>query len=113
MDGENWVIALRGPGEIKVVRSLSPIRADWCVAANGRVDSTFASAQAQNLLEDTLLPLKVDSVYPVGMESTLDGLPIFEGWLVTLSATRSTLGGGGRVWVDGVTGCAIVLLRYE
>jgi hypothetical protein len=113
MDGESWVIALGGPGKVKLVKKLSPIRADWCVARNERVDSTFAVAQAQRLLEDTLLPLKADSVRTVGMQSLLDGLPVFEGWLVVLSPTRLALGGGGRVWVDGETGCAIVLRRYE
>src|SRR6266853_3293418 len=113
MDGESWVIALRGPGEVKLVKNLSPIRADWCVARNERVDNSFAVAQAQRLLEDTLLPLKADSVRSVGMQSLLNGLPVFEGWLVTLSPTRLVLGGGGRVWVDGETGCAIVLRRYE
>ena len=113
MDGESWVIALRGPGEVKLEKNLSPIRADWCVARNEQVDSAFAVAQAQRVLEDTLLPLKADSVRSVGTQSLLDGLPVFEGWLLTLSPTRLVLGGGGRVWVDGETGCAIVLRRYE
>ena len=111
-------IACHGAGKSVSIASaptprLPPIRPDWCVARNERVDSAFAVAHAQQALEDSLVPLKPDSVRTVGMQSLLDGLPMFEGFLVTLVPTRPMLGGGGLVWVDGETGCVIVLRRYE
>ena len=111
------VIACHGAGRSVSVASAPtprlPIRPDWCVARNERVDSAFAVAHAQQALEDSLVPLKPESVRTVGMQSLLDGLPMFEGFLVTLAPTRPVLGGGGMVWVDGETGCVIVLRRYE
>jgi hypothetical protein len=90
-----------------------PLRPDWCIGANARVDSAFALGQAQHVLADTLLPLKAVSVRPVGPQSLLDGMPIFEGFLVSLVPTRLMLGGGGLVWIDGETGCPVVLKGYE
>jgi len=90
-----------------------PIRPDWCVAANERADSAFAVKQALTVLEDSLVPLKPASVHTAGQQSLLDGFPIFEGYLVTLLPMRPMLGGGGLVWVDGETGCPILLKRYE
>jgi hypothetical protein len=84
-----------------------PIRPDWCVPANEPVDSVFAVAQATDLLRDTLLPLKPYSVRRV------EDLSVVEGFLVSLVPTRPTLGGGGLVWVDGDTGCPILLKHYE
>jgi len=85
----------------------SPLRPDWCVGPNETVDSAFAVAQATNVLRDTLLPLEPHSVRPV------EDLSVFEGFLVSLLPTRPILGGGGLVWVDGETGCPIVVKRYE
>ena len=113
-----FLAACHGAGHLPAVSAVpnprrTPIRPDWCVAANERVDSTFAVERAREVLEDTLLPLKPASVRTVGEQSLLDGLPMFEGFLVTLAATRPVLGGGGLVWVDGETGCPILLKRYE
>jgi hypothetical protein len=56
-----YFIHPRGADEVPASRSTStprpsPLRADWCVGASQTVDSTFAVAQATNVLQDTLLP---------------------------------------------------------
>ena len=110
--------ACHGAGHLPAARDVptprrTPIRPDWCVAATERVDSAFAVQKAQQVLQDSLLLLKPASVKSVGEQSLLDGFPMFEGFLVTLVATRLVAGGGGLVWVDGETGCTILLKRYE
>lgn len=94
---------------------LPPIRPDWCISATERVDSAFAVVQAKRILQDTSLSLKPSSVTPVGPQSLLDDRPMFQGFLVSLGPARRplVLGGGALVWIDGETGCAIVLKRYE
>jgi|SRR5437867_2433528 len=111
MKGESWVIALRGPGQISVVKKPTPIRADWCVAQGATVDSVFVVAQALSIVEDTLLPLQPYSIRRV--EEHVGGVSLLQGFLVSLMPTRPTLGGGGLVWVDSETGCPILLERYE
>jgi len=113
-----FLAACHGAGHLPAASDVpkprrTPIRPDWCVAANERVDSAFAVEKARQVLQDSLLPLKPASVRSVGEQSLLDGFPMFEGFLVTLAPTRLVAGGGGLVWVDGETGCAILLKRYE
>ena len=82
------------------------------------VDSTFAVAQARSLFASSDLVLKPHSVERVvarlvGKDSSVS-LSFPEGWLVRLMPVEpNTLGGGGLVWVDGATGCGILLLHYE
>src|SRR5438046_1384759 len=58
-------IACHGAGKSVSIASaptprLPPIRPDWCVARNERVDSAFAVAHSQQAVEDSMLPLKRD-----------------------------------------------------
>jgi hypothetical protein len=98
------------------ITRVSPV--PWCVAPGSKVDSTFAVAQARSLFTSSELPLKPHSVEPVvarlaGKDSSVS-LSFPEGWLVRLMPVEpNTLGGGGLVWVDGATGCPILLLHYE
>ena len=113
-----FVAACHGAGHLPEASGVptqrrTPIRPDWCVAAGARVDSAFAVQQASQVLEDSLLPLQPVSVQPFGEQSLLDGFPMFEGFLVTLAPTRLVAGGGGLAWVDGETGCPILLKRDE
>jgi len=111
MKGESWVIALRGPGQMSVVKRPTSIRPEWCVGEGSTVDSVFVVAQALSVLEDTLLPLRPYSVRRV--EEQVGNLSFPQGFLVSLMPTRPMLGGGGLVWVDGETGCPILLKPYE
>ncbi len=111
MKGESWAIALRGPGQMSVVKRPTSIRPDWCVAEGSTVDSVFVVAQALSVLEDTLLPLRPYSVRRV--EEHIGSLSLLEGFLVSLMPTRPMGGGGGLVWVDSETGCPILIKAYE
>ena len=75
----------------------------WCVAPSATVDSALAVAQALHMLwSPSSDSLKRHSIRHVD-----------EGFLVSLVPARLIAGGGGLVWVDGETGCPIVLIRYE
>jgi hypothetical protein len=97
---------------------LSPVTVPWCVVPGSDVDSGFAIAQARHLFDSRSLALEPHSVERVvarlvGRDS-LVALSFPEGWLVRLMpVAKNTLGGGGLVWVDGATGCPILLIRYE
>jgi hypothetical protein len=78
----------------------------WCTTPGVAVDSAFAVQQASRKLQTphhtwTFAPQSVQAVP--------------EGFLVRMlvQEPRGLMGGGGLVWVDGETGCAIVLIRYE
>jgi len=109
--GRSWVIALRGPGQISVVKSLASLGADWCLPQGATVDSALAVKQALNVMADTSLPLEPHSFQRV--EDHVGNLSFLQGFLVSVIPTRPSLGGGGIVWVDAGSGCPIVLHHYE
>ena len=75
----------------------------WCVQRNATVDSAVAVEQAIRFLSSrSSEPLKLGSIRHVD-----------EGFLVSLVPARLIAGGGGLVWVDGETGCPILLIRGE
>ena len=91
-----------------------PVPVPWCVVPGTNVDSAFAVAQARSILESPALPLTPYSVEPVVAKDSSTGLRFGEGFLVRLMpVNRNTLGGGGLVWVNGGTGCPILLIQYE
>ncbi len=98
------------------ITRVSPV--PWCVVPGSTVDSTFAVTQARSVFTSSELPLKPHSVERVvarlsGKDSSVS-FSFPEGWLVRLMPVEpNTLGGGGLVWVDGATGCPILLLHYE
>src|SRR5438105_15726735 len=77
----------------------------WCVAQSQRVDSSFAVAQATDAIAGHYLSA---GYKPVRIEQARDGM------LISLVPERPQgTRGGGLIWVDGETGCAMVLKRYE
>jgi hypothetical protein len=78
----------------------------WCTVRRQSVDSSLAIEQARAaLMGNYRVPeLKPDSF-----------AKLFDGYVVRMMAAEpaKTVGGGGVVWIDGETGCANVLLRYE
>ena len=80
-----------------------------CSGAVSGVDSSFAIRQAKAALAMPGMTLEPRLIQPVRDEGIELGL------LISLAVTqpRNTVGGGGLVWVDVETGCAIVLRRYE
>jgi len=107
------------PAASKPTRPPSPV--PWCVTPGSEVDSTFAVAQARTLFVSNEPPLKPHSVQRViahlegkNPKDSTFSLDLPEGWLVRLMpVTPNTLGGGGLVWVNGATGCPILLIHYE
>jgi len=97
---------------------LCPVTVPWCVLPGSDVDSAFAVAQARHLFDSSYLALEEHSVERVvarlvAKDSSV-ALSLPEGWLVRLMpVAKNTLGGGGLVWVNGATGCPILLIRYE
>ena len=95
-----------------------PSPVPWCVSPGSKVDSAFAVKQALSPFASDDLPVMPHSVERieariVGKDSSVT-VTLLEGWLIRLMPiNRMTLGGGGLVWVDGETGCPIVLKRYE
>lgn len=90
----------------RAVHSPSPTR---CVQAGAGVDSAQAVLRAIRALEqpgETLIARQMQPVRDQGVEL---------GLLVSLAVARpqNMVGGGGLVWVDLESGCAIVLRRYE
>jgi hypothetical protein len=85
----------------------------WCISPGHTLDSTFAARQAIGALSDSVSKrqsflFKVDQ-FQVIKTGTLE-----QGIIVSLVVARPpVVGGGGLVWVDLETGCAIVLRRYE
>ena len=77
-----------------------------CVSTTTTIDSSCAVrvASAELAKQDSLGPYKPASV------RALD-----EGFVVSLVVAKEPppLGGGGLVWVDAETGCAVVLRLYE
>lgn len=77
-----------------------------CVSTTLAVDSAFAVRAASSVLQekDSLGPFKPTKI-----------TALEEGYVVSLvvAKTPPPLGGGGLVWVDGESGCAIILRLYE
>lgn len=104
------------PGRPRSIARPSPV--PWCVVPGSTVDSTFAVAQAKTLFVASSLTLKAYSVEQVVAHVVGRGSSVIidhpEGWLVRLAPVNpNTLGGGGLVWVDGETGCPMLLIHYE
>jgi hypothetical protein len=102
------VSSLQGRDTAARPASLAP-RPQRCIALGAGIDSSFAVAQARKALSRpgvTLAPRLIQTVRDEGIEL---------GLLISLVSTNppSAVGGGGMVWVDLDTGCAIVLRRYE
>jgi hypothetical protein len=92
--------------------------AQWCTAVGGLVDSVLAVAQARRVFESDpfpLIPQSVERVVAVVGKDSLSSLRLTEGFLVRLMPLNrdALLGGGGLVWVNAVTACPILLIRYE
>jgi hypothetical protein len=101
-----FIISLGACGPPKQPATAAPQRAaHWCNTTGRTIDSAFAVDQARTAFQ-------TDTARFVLAPSTIDRVK--EGLLVRLVVTepRGTLG-GGLVWVDTETGCAIVLIRYE
>ena len=83
----------------------------WCTDSTQKGDSAFVVAQAVRAIADSTKdsnPLKVDDFQVIETASLKLGI------IVSLvSANPRTRGGGGLVWVDAETRCAIVLRIYE
>jgi hypothetical protein len=76
-------------------------------SAGRTIDSAYVVGAARGALggDSTLVALSYDPVTAPG--------PIEEGVLVRMVSRRSRLGGGGLAFVDGESGCALALRRYE
>ncbi len=117
-----WLLTACGRASTMASTSSRPIArpspVPWCVVPGSKVDSTFAVAQARSLFASSALSLKPDSVEQVaarlvGRDSSVS-VNFPEGWLIRLVPVQpNTLGGGGLVWVNGATGCPILLIHYE
>jgi len=86
-------------------KSTAATNPEHCVAQGKIIDLAVAGDQARSALSPGSGPeLKVDSL-----------IARDEGFIVKLlaAAPTTTIGGGGLVWVNAHTGCAIVLARYE
>ena len=85
----------------------------WCTDSTRGGDSSFVVDQAIRALSDSVtrrlgIVYRVDSYQAVSVETLLQGI------IVSLVVAHpQVIGGGGLVWVDGETDCAIVLRRYE
>jgi hypothetical protein len=95
-----------------------PVTTPWCVVPGSAVDSAFAVAQARHLFDASSLALKPQSVERVvarlAVKDSSVSLSVPEGWLVRLMpVAKGALGGGGLVWVNGATGCPMLLIQYE
>lgn len=80
-----------------------------CIEAGGGVDSAFAVKQARRALSPSGTTFEPRVIQPIRDEGIEVGL------IVSLASVqpRNVVGGGGLVWVDLESGCAIVLRRYE
>lgn len=91
------------PSRAQATRPVPPRR---CVPVETVVDTAFAVRAASQALQarDSLGPFKPAKI--TAME---------EGFVVSLVIARepAPVGGGGLVWVDTETGCAVVLRLYE
>ena len=89
----------------------APIAPRWCTDSTQKGDSAFVVARAVRAIADSTRnsnPLKVDDIQVIKTASLKQGI------IVSLvSANPRTLGGGGLVWIDAETFCAIVLRLYE
>lgn len=91
-----------------------PAPEPWCTVPGRALDRTFIIDQARAALmkEGALghMELSPDSVIPIFSRHD-----VYEGSIVRMlvSEPRGIWGGGGLVWVQAETGCAVVLTRYE
>lgn len=81
-----------------------PVPPGWCVAANHPVDSTYMIEAGRRALTLNRSdgPRSAETLYRSE-----------QGFIVQYVSRGKVLGGGGLVWIDGETGCAIVLRRFE
>lgn len=76
----------------------------WCTASDRRPDSAFMVDQARTALmgRHPSMVLYTDSIAQIGGGLVIRMLPV-----------KAILGGGGLVWVNLETACALVLRKYE
>jgi hypothetical protein len=102
-----FIISLAACGQPKLPAKPAPqMTARWCNTTGRTIDSAFAVDQAR-------VALQTDTARFVLAPSSIDRVK--EGLLIRLIVIepRGTLGGGGLVWIDTETACAIVLTRYQ
>ncbi len=94
-------LAIRGSDEV--------VRTERCFGAGATLDSAEAVRRAAHALEGPGIILRPRTIQAVRDEGIEIGL------LVGLAVAQppNVAGGGGMVWVDLETGCALVLRRYE
>lgn len=86
-----------------------PTSSQRCVAAGTTVDSAFVVEQARRALSRSGETLAPRLIQPVRDQSIELGLLVS----FAVADPPNVVGGGGMVWVDLESGCAIVLRRYE
>ena len=93
----------------ETARDLISIPSQRCVSPGTTVDSAFVVEQARRALSQPGEMLAPRLIQPVRDQSIELGL------LVSLEVANppKVVGGGGLVWVDLESGCALVLRRYE
>lgn len=84
-------------------------RTGRCASPGVNLDSAFAVGEARRILSQPGMTLEPNNIQPVRAEGIELGLLIS----LRVAAPPNLVGGGGLVWVDLETGCAIVLRRYE
>lgn len=100
--------ALNACGSLPHGRTGAAPAGQSCIEAGRQVDSSFAVAQARRAVSQPGFSLEVSSLQAIRDQGVELGL------LISLVADQPpVVGGGGLVWVDIETGCAIVLRRYE
>lgn len=82
-------------------------RARWCTAGTPGIDSVFVVAKAEEALRTP--GTRHERFQPISLTRVPEGFVV----RLVLVDPPGFLGGGGVVWVDGETGCPIVLVRYE
>lgn len=85
----------------------SGAQARRCAPQGQTVDSSFVAAQAVRAISGTADLLRVVQFQAVRAH----GLEV--GIVVSVVRSDATVGGGGLVWVDSESACAILLRRYE
>ena len=85
----------------------------WCNQPGRNVDSTFLVEQAVRALTNSATK-RLGVVFRVDDYQVIRTARLEQGVVISLVVARPTLrGGGGLVWVDTETACAIVLKPYE
>ena len=84
-----------------------------CISPGHTLDSAFVVRQAIGALSDSVSK-RQGFEFKVGQFQVIKTGILEQGIIVSLVVARPpVVGGGGLVWVDIETGCAIVLRHYE